>query len=720
MKKQMVAVGVSTVLSAGVLTPFLEGHAASLEVKAGKLVDKKSGKRITGLRVFNKKLYKNGVLYKAKTVIGKGSKRTLYVKGILAKGTQTASNGALLFKAGKLAKGTVSYNDKKTLYVNGVRAKGMVVYKSGNTSYLYRNGVLMKGKVQFNANKALYINGVLAKGVVLYKADGVTYLYKNGVWSKKTQLVSISNVNRLFVKGLQAKGTVIFEGKLYVDGLLAKGVQQYNGTYYSDGVVANGKIQDVVYVDGQLKVELEMKQLQEDIASLQSSVEDFAILSDLKPKLDEAIADYKKKHSVEEVTVTKKTATPQTNFLVITSQQTGQVLLTVASGIRGLSPAEFLQLQALSQTVDGQMTNTVDAIQNGLSSVANSVQLIFPTNVYQPSPLITDPMLSDSIARSLGNLGYVLAANSFVNGVLSPYLSSMNQDNFSRYTIDLTRISQFLNNNVNALNLTDLPILTPSTEAPHIVSISSLIPMTVKMGQTDVSLPTTVSVLYSNDTFKQGTVSWSPLNTQLVGNQKLVGTVFVDGVQLQLQATLDVTVEEDLAAKELQQRVAKLRAQIETALASMKPVSETEDGEDVTDGYLWTTVATKETYTKKLQLIQQALTLGTFNATSIVKLENDFNNARAIYEGGIQSNIDFSGLMTYIEMMRERLEKAVVIEDASEIPEDTTWILKSDKEEVERFLTKCDAMLKETNITQAQLDEAAEQIEKMINRFNLM
>lgn len=720
MKKQMVAVGVSTVLSAGVLTPFLEGHAASLEVKAGKLVDKKSGKRITGLRVFNKKLYKNGVLYKAKTVIGKGSKRTLYVKGILAKGTQTASNGALLFKAGKLAKGTVSYNDKKTLYVNGVRAKGMVVYKSGNTSYLYRNGVLMKGKVQFNANKALYINGVLAKGVVLYKADGVTYLYKNGVWSKKTQLVSISNVNRLFVKGLQAKGTVIFEGKLYVDGLLAKGVQQYNGTYYSDGVVANGKIQDVVYVDGQLKVELEMKQLQEDIASLQSSVEDFAILSDLKPKLDEAIADYKKKHSVEEVTVTKKTATPQTNFLVIKSQQTGQALLTVTSGIRDLSPAEFLQLQALSQTVDGQMTNTVDAIQNGLSSVANGVQLIFPTNIFQPSPLITNPMLSDDTARSLGNLGHVLAANSFVNGVLSPYLSGMNQDNFSRYTIDLTRISQFLNNNVNALNLTDLPILTPSTEAPHIVSISSLIPMTVKMGQTDVSLPTTVSVLYSNDTFKQGTVSWSPLNTQLVGNQKLVGTVFVDGVQLQLQATLDVTVEEDLAAKELQQRVAKLRAQIETALASMKPVSETEDGEDVTDGYLWTTVATKETYTKKLQLIQQALTLGTFNATSIVKLENDFNSARAIYEGGIQSNIDFSGLMTYIEMMRERLEKAVVIEDASEIPEDTTWISKSDKEEVERFLTKCDAMLKETNITQAQLDEAAEQIEKMINRFNLM
>ncbi|MEK4761932.1 pectate lyase-like adhesive domain-containing protein [Viridibacillus sp. FSL E2-0187] len=216
----------ATVLTAAVLgTPANVAEAASYKVSKGYLISKTTGKKISGYKTYNGKVYKDGKLLnglKSGVYYKQGKKASGTYKGkYYSKGKKyTGLKSGNYYKDGVKASGTYKskYYSKGKLYSglkSGVYYKNGVKGTGSYKSKYYSKGNLLTGIR--TSTGSLYVKGELNKGLKLYKEE----LY-NG-----------SKLN---------KGLALYAGKLYNGSKLNKGVVEFNEKWYNGSTLANGLI----------------------------------------------------------------------------------------------------------------------------------------------------------------------------------------------------------------------------------------------------------------------------------------------------------------------------------------------------------------------------------------------------------------------------------------------------------------------------------------------
>ncbi|MEX3621501.1 pectate lyase-like adhesive domain-containing protein [Viridibacillus arvi] len=216
----------ATVLTAAVLgTPANVAEAASYKVSKGYLISKTTGKKISGYKTYNGKVYKDGKLLnglKSGVYYKQGKKASGTYKGkYYSKGKKyTGLKSGNYYKDGVKASGTYKskYYSKGKLYSglkSGVYYKNGVKGTGSYKSKYYSKGNLLTGIR--TSTGSLYVKGELNKGLKLYKEE----LY-NG-----------SKLN---------KGLALYAGKLYNGSKPNKGVAEFDGKWYNGSTLANGSI----------------------------------------------------------------------------------------------------------------------------------------------------------------------------------------------------------------------------------------------------------------------------------------------------------------------------------------------------------------------------------------------------------------------------------------------------------------------------------------------
>lgn len=258
MKKQTILATAATLMCTTVGAQHASA-ASTMTIKHGKLIYKWSGKTVKGYKVYNKKLYKNGLLTKGRVKYGKGNAMKLYRNGVLEKGIVVTKNQAYIFKNGSLVKGTYTYEvkpGKALIFKNGVRTNTLEV----KNNQLYDNGKLKKGTYVINAYEydegepidrypMVFVDGKLATKTMFATYNGQRYLFKDAVFA-----------------------TTYYKGKVYEQGLVVKpntftsiynedGVETlyYNGALYTGAYAKDGDI-EWYYENGQMKMTTTLQQ----------------------------------------------------------------------------------------------------------------------------------------------------------------------------------------------------------------------------------------------------------------------------------------------------------------------------------------------------------------------------------------------------------------------------------------------------------------------------
>lgn len=289
MKKMMIIVAAAAVTTSIISTDASATTTANMKIKQGKLINKWTGKTIKGYKVYNKKLYKNGVLTKGRVKYGKGAAMKLYRNGVLEKGIVVTKNQAYIFKNGTLIKGTYTYElkpGKVIIFKNGMRTNTLEV----KNNRLYDNGKLKKGTYVINAYE--YDEGD--------PIDRYPMLFVDGKLSTKTMFATYNGQRYLFKDGVFA--TTYYKGKVYEQGLVAKlntftsiynedGVETlyYNGALYTGVYAKDGDI-EWYYENGQMKMTTTLQQfitLLNDVLASEDATQFSVSVGPLLAKFDE-------------------------------------------------------------------------------------------------------------------------------------------------------------------------------------------------------------------------------------------------------------------------------------------------------------------------------------------------------------------------------------------------------------------------------------------------
>lgn len=206
---------------AGEAEAAIKKVGASVELKSGKLVSKKTGKVVKGHVRYKAKVYYNGKLFT-------GVKdRTYYKKGSTASGTYKAK----VYRKGAPYTGMI----RDVYYKKGVASSG--TYKGK----VYANGALYSGL----KDEVLYADGEKVSGLVggVYYEEGAPYSgEQDGLYLEEGKVFSGVVDQSLYVDGKKPAGYKLYEGILYCDGDIETATVQVNDVWYAGGKLANGSI----------------------------------------------------------------------------------------------------------------------------------------------------------------------------------------------------------------------------------------------------------------------------------------------------------------------------------------------------------------------------------------------------------------------------------------------------------------------------------------------
>ena len=176
--KKIILTTLATAVALSAVTPSNTPASAAVKVKvkSGKLVNASTGKVVTGAIVYNKQLYKNGVLAKGKVL----HKNVLYVNGKIKGGAVQYKNK--FYKKGKLIGKNVYFEYEGKLYINNKVAKGETVYnhtyyKDGEVDTgSYKNNIYKFGELVFEGNTKNPYERYVQN--VTYSTNGSTATYE--------------------------------------------------------------------------------------------------------------------------------------------------------------------------------------------------------------------------------------------------------------------------------------------------------------------------------------------------------------------------------------------------------------------------------------------------------------------------------------------------------------------------------------------------------------
>lgn len=194
---------------------------ASVELKLGKLVSKKTGKLVKGHVRYKAKVYYNGKLFT-------GVKdSTYYKKGVMASGTYKAK----VYRKGAPYTGVI----RDVYYKKGVASSGTYEGK------VYENGALYSGL----QGEVLYADGEKVSGLldgVYYEAGAPYSGEQDGVYLEDGKAFSGVVDQSLYVDGKKPVGYELYKGALYYDGDIETATVQVHNIWYAGGKIANGSI----------------------------------------------------------------------------------------------------------------------------------------------------------------------------------------------------------------------------------------------------------------------------------------------------------------------------------------------------------------------------------------------------------------------------------------------------------------------------------------------